>query len=100
MVARRLTAADDGAEVIKGTRLVMLLDLLDAGGWQDRLRQGLPGDLPIEVRQVALVPHHRHERRLDLLLEQLRHVEIREEGMHQDLIHVLVLTQSVAAVLT
>ena len=61
-------ALDDRSKEIKGASLVMLLDLLNALRWQDRLSKGLTGYLLIEVRQVGLVTHCRYEWRLNPLL--------------------------------
>ena len=84
--------------MIESARLVVLLDLLDALRWQDGLSQGLTRHLFVEVGQIALVPHCRHKGRLDSLLEQFFHVNIREEWVHQDLVHILILAESIPAV--
>ena len=54
--------------MVEGTRLVVLLDLLNACRWQDGLSEGLAGDILVEVCQVALALYSRNKWRLDSLL--------------------------------
>ena len=90
--------ADDGAEVVESARLVKVLDLLDPLSRQDRFCEALSDDLLVEVVQVALVPDGGDEGGGDALLEELLHVKVGEEGVHEDLVHILVLPQPTSAV--
>ena len=88
----------DWSEVIENSSLLVILDIISVRCGDDRLIQTLSHNLGIKVAEITLVGDLRLERCLDLLLLQSSHVEISEEGMGQDLVDVVVLTQPHASV--
>ena len=90
---------DNRAEVVERSSLVMLFNLLNACCRQDRLCQVLSSHVVVKVPQIALVADFGQEWGGNLLLEKLLDVDLSEERVQQDVIHVLVLAKSFPPVL-
>ena len=90
---------DNRAEVVERSSLVMLFNLFNACCRQDRLCQILSSHVVVEVPQIALVADFGQEWGSDLLLEKLLDVDLSEERMQEDFIHVIVLAKSLPPVL-
>lgn len=86
-------------EVVESASLVVLPDFLNAGRWQNWLSQALSSYFLVKVSQIALILDWRHERCRNLFLKQFLHVQICKERMHQNFVHVVVLTKALSTVL-
>ena len=84
-------------ELLKGVFLG--LDLLDALLWDHGLDHIELDELLIEVIQVNIGLDVRLERRLNLLFRHLLSVNILEKGMSEDVLNIVLLPQTVLAVL-
>lgn len=77
----------------------MFRNLADACGRQDRLSQTLHRYFRVKVLQVTHALHGRDERRHNFLLQEAVNVQVSKERVHQDFIHVVILTKSLTTVL-